>query len=90
MPQITVTLDDHTYAELVHYCAKGAKSRFVNYAVYQAIQFCTDCHSKIVSPNAMHAYGLGDLKSAQDWVQSERERRAKEQESLKKWSGEEE
>lgn len=90
MPQITVTLDDATYAELVHYCAKGAKSRFVNYAVYQAILLCTDFQSGIVSPNAMHAYGRGDLMGAKDWVQRERKRRAKEQESLKKWTGEEE
>jgi hypothetical protein len=90
MPQITVTLDEDTFVDLIHYCAKGAKSRFVNRAVREAITFCTDFHSGIISGNAMHAYGRGDLSAARDWVMNERERRAEHQESLKKWSGEEE
>ena len=78
MPQITVTLDDETYLELVHYCAKGRKSAFVNNAVYEAIKLCTDFRSGIVCPNAMLTYSKGDVVGAKEWVIREQERRARE------------
>lgn len=40
MPQITVTLDEETYADLVHNLPKGLKSKFVTRAVAKAIMEC--------------------------------------------------
>lgn len=89
MPQLTITLDEDVFVEILHYCAKGHKSRFVNAAVREAILTCTDFRSGIISPNAMLAYGKGDIVGAKEWVLRERARRDDEQESLAKWSGEE-
>ena len=50
MPQITVTLDEMTYMDLVHNLPKGMKSAFVNRAVKKAILLCGGFGG------AMHAY----------------------------------
>ncbi len=51
MPQITVTLDDETYMDLIHNLPKGLKSKFVNRAIKKAIrQVCMGFGS------AMHDY----------------------------------
>ena len=50
MPQITVTLDEDVYIELIHNLPKGLKSKFVNRAVRKALGICQGYGS------AMHDY----------------------------------
>ena len=50
MPQITVTLDEDVYVELIHNLPKGLKSKFVNRAVRKALSICQGYGS------AMHDY----------------------------------
>ena len=50
MPQITVTLDEDVYMDLVHSLPKGLKSKFVNRAVKKAVLQCGGFG------NVMHAY----------------------------------
>ena len=40
MPQITVTIDDDVYMDIIHNLPKGMKSRFVNMACRRAVELC--------------------------------------------------
>lgn len=50
MPQITVSVEDDVYMDLVHNLPKGLKSKFVNRAIKEAIMHCAGWG------NVMHAY----------------------------------
>ena len=65
MPQITVTLDEMTYMDLVHNLPKGMKSAFVNRAVRKAINQCGGFGG------AMHAYARDGELAAHDKLQFE-------------------
>ena len=72
MPQITVTIDDASYLELIHHLPKGMKSKFVNAAIIQAIKDCTwwKRGSEVcVIPGAMHQYAK-DWGDIGPWVDS--------------------
>lgn len=80
MPQITVTLDEMVYMDLVHHLPKGTKSAFVNQAVKWAINnVCgTEGH-------AMIKYAREGVTSAMDARDAILARRHEAQEDLKKW-----
>jgi hypothetical protein len=63
MPQITVTLDDDVYMDLVHNLPKGLKSKFVNRAIKKAIQ--VTCAGM---GNAMHDYARKGEHAAHEKV----------------------
>ena len=80
MPQITVTLDEMTYMDLVHNLPKGTKSAFVNRAVKRAINGVCGREGF-----AMHCYAREGVQSAHDALNVILARRHEEQEDLKKW-----
>lgn len=80
MPQITVTLDEMTYMDLIHNLPKGMKSAFVNRAVARALnEVCAGYGG------AMHAYARKGEVAARKKVDLERAYRDQHQQSLKKW-----
>jgi len=77
MPQITVTLDEMTYMDLVHNLPKGMKSAFVNRAVQRAIlNVCAGFGG------AMHAYARKGEVAAREKVEYELAMRNKNQSRL--------
>jgi len=85
MPQITVTLDEMTYMDLVHNLPKGEKSAFVNRAVKRAIH--TVCGREGF---AMHKYAREGVQAAHESLNAILARRHEDQQNLKKWKEEEE
>jgi len=77
MPQITVTLDEMTYMDLVHNLPKGMKSAFVNTAVREAIDLCEEFGG------AMHAFARGGTDAALVKVAVEKKYRNINQRSLR-------
>jgi len=59
MPQITVTLEEDVYFDLIHNLPKGLKSKFVNTAVKRAVR--NDCNNQAA---AMHAYAKKGVHAA--------------------------
>jgi hypothetical protein len=80
MPQITVTLDEMTYMDLVHNLPKGTKSAFVNRAVKRAINAVCGCEGI-----AMHKYAREGEVAAHAALNVILARRHEHQEDLKKW-----
>ena len=80
MPQITVTLDEMTYMDLVHNLPKGTKSAFVNRAVKRAIHNVCGCEGF-----AMTKYAREGVHAAHEARNAILARRHEEQEDLKKW-----
>ena len=77
MPQITVTIDDASYLELIHHLPKGMKSRFVNAAVHRAIDDCcwyVDRVNMGVVPVAMNQYARTWGRDIDEWIFNELER----------------
>ena len=77
MPQITVTIDDASYLDLIHHLPKGMKSRFVNAAVHRAIEDCNwfqDSHAMGVVPGAMNQYARTWGIDIGLWISKELER----------------
>ena len=85
MPQITVTLDEMTYMDLVHNLPKGIKSAFVNRAVKQAM--VAVCGSEGF---AMHRYATHGVHAAHEALQGIIARRLESQADLKRFYQEEE
>ena len=61
MPQITVTLDEDVYFDLIHNLPKGMKSKFVNRAVKRAVEYVCNGQGR-----AMHAYAKHGSHAAQE------------------------
>lgn len=80
MPQITVTLDEMTYMDLVHNLPKGMKSAFVNIAVSIAINEVCGTEG-----SAMMAYARKGPSAAIEIRDGVWARRHEAQEDLKKW-----
>jgi len=80
MPQITVTLDEMTYMDLVHNLPKGTKSAFVNRAVERAINAVCGAEGF-----AMMKYAREGVLEAMEARDAIRARRHEQQEDLKKW-----
>jgi len=80
MPQITVTLDEMTYMDLVHNLPKGTKSAFVNRAVKRAINAV--CGGEGM---AMFTYAREGELAAHTALNIILARRHEHQEDLKKW-----
>lgn len=81
MPQITVTLDEMVYLDLVHHLPKGMKSAFVNKAVEWAIN--NVCGTEGF---AMMKYAREGVTSAMDARDSIRARRHEDQQDLKEFN----
>ena len=61
MPQITVTISDELYWDMMN-LPKGLKSKFVNEAIFEAINKCDDLTGRgTVCPARMHAFARGRL-----------------------------
>ena len=77
MPQITVTLADDVYMDLVHNLPKGLKSKFVNRAIEKAMRnVCMGFGS------AMHAYARKGENAACEKVNMILELRKENQEEM--------
>jgi hypothetical protein len=80
MPQITVTLDEMVYMDLVHNLPKGMKSAFVNKAVERAINHVCGCEGL-----AMMRYAREGVHAAHEARNAILARRHEDQKDLKKW-----
>ena len=77
MPQITVTIDDASYLELIHHLPKGMKSRFVNVAIHRAIIDCSWFQDRVdmgLVPGAMNHYARTWGEDIGEWIFKELER----------------
>ena len=81
MPQITVSLEEMVYMDLIHNLPKGMKSAFVNKAIAYAIT--NVCGGEGF---AMHKYAREGVHAATETLNAILARRHDDQENLKKWN----
>jgi hypothetical protein len=73
MPQITVTLQDDLYMELIERLPKGLKSKFVNQAVLDAFAILRD-ENGVVLCGAAPVYARRGYAAASEWAWEENKR----------------